>query len=51
MKLNMNDILAKSLVFYQDQNDNGKLDEGGDDTIISKQTLGTNISFSFSYNF
>ncbi|MBP9882220.1 MAG: TonB-dependent receptor [Chitinophagales bacterium] len=51
VKLNMNDILAKSLVFYQDQNDNGKLDEGGDDTIISKQTLGTNISFSFSYSF
>ncbi|MGB3074708.1 MAG: TonB-dependent receptor, partial [Chitinophagales bacterium] len=51
IKLNMNDILAQSLTFYQDQNDNGKLDENVDDTIITKQKLGSNISFSFSYNF
>ncbi len=51
LKLNMNDILAKSLTFYQDQNVNGKLDTEGDDTIIIRQQTGSNFSLSFSYSF
>ncbi len=51
LKLNMNDILANSLTFYQDQNVNGKLDVNGDDTIIIRQQTGTNFSISFSFNF
>ncbi|HUM47132.1 MAG TPA: TonB-dependent receptor [Chitinophagales bacterium] len=51
LKLNMNDILAKGITLYQDQNDNGKLDDNGDDTIITQQRLGSNFSLSFSYNF
>ncbi|MEO6168136.1 MAG: TonB-dependent receptor [Chitinophagales bacterium] len=51
LKLNMNDILAKGITLYQDQNDNGHLDDNGDDTTITQQKLGANLSLSFSYNF
>jgi outer membrane receptor protein involved in Fe transport len=51
LKMNFNDILTKNQTFYQDQNDNGKLDEDGEDTIISQRKVGANISLSFSYNF
>lgn len=51
LKLNVSDILAKDLVFYQDLNDNKKFDDNGDDTVITKQKFGTNFSLSFSYNF
>ena len=51
LKLNVQDILNQTAYFYQDRNENGKYDAGGQDTKILSSVFGRNISFAFSYKF
>ncbi|MEQ1554660.1 MAG: TonB-dependent receptor [Ferruginibacter sp.] len=50
LKLNIADIINKEAIFYTDVNNNNKYDKNIDSFII-KRKYGTNVSFSFSYNF
>ena len=50
IRLNVNDLLNQSAVFYQDQNGNNRYDKGADSR-ISSTLSGTNISASISYKF
>ena len=49
LKLNVQDILNKTLYFYQNPDGNTKLDKAKDPFRLSRQT-GTNIGISFSYS-
>jgi TonB-dependent receptor len=49
-KINVRDLLAQDLIFYQDTDKNGKYEEGKDDLII-KNRFGQTLSFSLSYRF
>lgn len=50
LKLNVRDVLAQKLLFYQDLNQNKKYDEGIDNR-WQETTFGQTISFSASYTF
>lgn len=50
LKLNVRDLLAQKLLFYQDLNQNKKYDEGIDNR-WQETTFGQTISFSASYTF
>lgn len=50
IKMNISDIINKEAIFYTDLNDNKKFDKDVDAFAI-KRKYGSNISFSFSYNF
>ena len=50
LKLNIADIINKQAIFYTDLNDNKKYDNAIDAFAI-KRKYGSNISFSFGYNF
>lgn len=50
LKLNVRDLLAQNLLFYQDLNQNKKYDEGIDNR-WQETTFGQTISFSASYTF
>ncbi|MEP7254840.1 MAG: TonB-dependent receptor [Ferruginibacter sp.] len=50
VKMNISDIINKDAVFYTDLNDNKKYDKKTDAFSI-KRKYGTNVSFSFNYNF
>ena len=50
VKMNIADIINKQAIFYTDLNDNKKYDKNTDAFAI-KRNYGTNISFSFAYNF
>ena len=50
IKMNISDIINKSAIFYIDLNDNKKYDENAD-AFATKRKYGTNVSFSFGYNF
>lgn len=50
VKMNISDIINKQAIFYTDLNDNKKYDKNIDAFAI-KRKYGTNVSFSFSYNF
>ena len=50
LKLNISDIINKQAIFYTDLNDNKKYDDATDAFAI-KRKYGSNISFSFGYNF
>ncbi|MFM2135244.1 MAG: hypothetical protein RL021_644, partial [Bacteroidota bacterium] len=50
IRLNVNDLLNQSAVFYQDQNGNNRYDESADSRLSSTLT-GTNVSASISYKF
>ena len=49
IKMNIADILNQKAIFYNDLNDNKKYDKH--DAFAIKRNYGTNISFSFAYNF
>ena len=49
-KLNIKDILAQQLIFFEDANRNNKYDKGTD-RLRSSANFGRVISFSFNYNF
>ena len=49
-KINISDIINKNAVYYTDLNDNKKFDNNSDAFAI-KRKFGTNVSFSFGYNF
>lgn len=51
LKLNVKDILAQELRFFEDNNNNKKFDKGGTDAIRSTQKFGRVISLTFSYKF
>lgn len=63
LKFNMRDILAQNLIFYQDINNNGKLDKGSEasnldrnhssnfDNIMINTRYAPTISFAISYKF
>lgn len=63
LKLNVRDLLAQNLIFYQDINKNGKLDKGSEesnkglthdakyDNIMINTNNAPTISFSISYRF
>ena len=50
LKLNVRDLLAQDLIFYQDINGDGKLSESGDYELI-RQRMSQRISFSVGYKF
>lgn len=50
IKLNIADIINKEAIYYTDLNDNKKYDRKTDAFAI-KRKYGTNVSFSFAYNF
>ena len=50
LKLNIADIINQQAIFYTDLNDNKKYDKNSDAFAI-KRKYGTNIGFSFGYNF
>ena len=50
VKMNVADIFNKMAIFYNDLNDNKKYDNHIDAFAI-KRNYGTNVSFSFGYNF
>jgi outer membrane receptor protein involved in Fe transport len=50
LKLNIRDLLAQDLIFYQDINGDGKLSESGDYELI-RQRMSQRISFSVGYKF
>lgn len=50
LKLNLRDLLAQDLIFYQDINGDGKLSESGDYQLI-RQRMSQRISFSVGYKF
>lgn len=50
LKLNIRDLLAQNLVFYQDIDKNNKYDETLDNTMINS-SFGQTISFGVSYKF
>ena len=50
LKLNIADIINKEAIYYTDLNDNKKYDSKTDAFAI-KRKYGTNVSFSFAYNF
>jgi hypothetical protein len=50
LKLNVRDLLAQKLIFYQDLNQNKKYDDGVDNR-WQETTFGQTISFSASYTF
>ncbi len=50
LKLNVKDILAQKLLFFEDTNDNKKYDKSTD-ALRSSQTFGRVISLTFSYKF
>jgi outer membrane receptor protein involved in Fe transport len=50
IKMNISDLLNKEAIFYWDVNDDGKFTESADASAI-KRKFGTNINFSFLYNF
>lgn len=50
LKINVKDILAQKLVFFEDTNNNKKYDKVGD-ALRSSQTFGRVISFTLSYKF
>jgi TonB-dependent receptor len=50
MKLNISNLLAQDNVFYQDINNNGKLDKSFDNLMVQTNNART-ISFSLSYQF
>lgn len=50
IKLNYSDVLNQKNVFYQDQNQNGKFDQGVD-TQFYGNMFGSNISLGFGLNF
>jgi len=50
LKLNISDIINQQAIFYTDLNDNKKYDKTVDAFAI-KRKYGSNISFSFGYNF
>jgi len=50
IKLNISDIINKEAIFYTDLNDNKKYDKAADAFAI-KRKYGSNISFTFGYNF
>jgi len=49
-KINYSDVLNQKNIFYQDQNDNGKFDEGTD-TQFFMNRFGSNISVGLGVNF
>jgi hypothetical protein len=50
VKMNISDLLNKEAIFYWDVNNDGKYTESVDASAI-KRKFGTNINFSFLYNF
>jgi outer membrane receptor protein involved in Fe transport len=50
LKLNVKDVLAQQLVFFEDTNNNNKYDKGAD-ALRSSQQFGRVISVSLSYKF
>jgi hypothetical protein len=50
LKLNVKDILAQDLIFFQDTNKNKKYDKGID-SAWQEITFGQTISLSLKYNF
>jgi hypothetical protein len=50
LKLNVKDVLAQDLVFFQDINKNKKYDKGVD-SVWQEITFGQSISLSLKYNF
>ncbi len=50
LKLNISDLVNRNAIFYTDINDNKKYDRNIDAYAI-KRKYGTNVSFSFGYNF
>jgi hypothetical protein len=50
LKLNVKDILAQQLFFYEDNNDNAKYDKGSD-ALRSTLNYGRTINFSLTYKF
>jgi TonB-dependent receptor len=50
LRLNIQDIIAKNGLFYQDVNDDGRYREAADKEIVNVKT-GTVISLGFSYKF
>ena len=49
LKLNIRDILAQQLIFFEDSNDNKKYD-AGKDAVRSSQRFGRVINFTLTYN-
>jgi hypothetical protein len=50
MKINVKDILAQNILFYNDYNSNGNY-ERGTDFIISSFKAPRTVSINFTYNF
>lgn len=50
LKLNVKDILAQKLIFFEDSNDNKKYDKGTD-ALRSSQSFGRVITFTLTYTF
>jgi hypothetical protein len=49
LKLNISDVLAQDVIFYQNS-DNNKVFDHNQDRVISRANYGTGVSLSFAYN-